>query len=54
MQTATFTVTQPAGAVNQWDNLWTHDYKVTVNPCDGTFDGQRQGVRSGPERLVHR
>lgn len=38
-QTATFTVTQPAGAVGQWDNLWTHDYTVTVNPCDGTFTG---------------
>lgn len=38
-QTATFTVTQPAGAVGQWDNVWTHDYKVTVNPCDGTFTG---------------
>jgi hypothetical protein len=38
-QTAKFTVTQPAGAVGQWDNLWTHDYEVTVNPCDGTFTG---------------
>ena len=38
-QTATFTVTQPAGAVGQWDNVWTHDYEVTVNPCDGTFTG---------------
>ena len=38
-QTATFTVTQPAGAVGQWGNVWTHDYKVTVNPCDGTFTG---------------
>src|SRR3954447_16501280 len=38
-QTATFTVTQPAGQVGQWLNLWTHDYKVTVNPCNGTFMG---------------
>ena len=38
-QTATFTVTQPAGAEGQWDNVWTHDYKVTVNPCDDTFTG---------------
>jgi hypothetical protein len=38
-QTATFTVTQPAGAVGQWDNVWTHSYNVTVNPCDGTFTG---------------
>ncbi len=39
LQTATFTVTQPAGAVGQWDNLWKHDYEVEVNPCDGTFEG---------------
>ena len=38
-QTATFTVTQPAGAEHQWDNLWTHDFTVSVNPCDGTFSG---------------
>ena len=38
-QTATFTVTQPAGQVGQWDNVWTHNYNVTVNPCDGTFTG---------------
>jgi hypothetical protein len=36
--TATFTVTQPAGQVGQWDNVWTHNYTVTVNP-DGTFTG---------------
>jgi hypothetical protein len=36
---ATFTVTQPYGAVGQWLNLWTHDYTVTVNPCDGSFAG---------------
>src|SRR5436190_16975409 len=38
-QTATFTRDSSAGAVGQWDNVWTHDYKVTVNPCDGTFTG---------------
>ena len=38
-QTATFTVSQPAGQVGQWDNVWTHNYNVTVNPCDGTFTG---------------
>jgi hypothetical protein len=38
-QTATFTVTQPYGQVGQWQNVWTHDYTVTVNPCDGTFEG---------------
>jgi hypothetical protein len=35
---ATFTVTQPVGAVSQWENLWTHDYEVTVG-TDGTFTG---------------
>jgi hypothetical protein len=38
-QTAKFTVTQPYGAVGQWQNLWTHNLTVTVNPCDGTFTG---------------
>jgi hypothetical protein len=38
-QTATFTVTQPYGVVGQWTNVWTHDYMVMVNPCDGTFAG---------------
>jgi hypothetical protein len=38
-QTATFTVTQPAGQVGQWGNVWTHDYQVKVNPCNGTFTG---------------
>ena len=39
LQTATFTVTQPAGAVGQWNNLWTHTYTVNVNPCDNSFTG---------------
>jgi hypothetical protein len=47
-QDATFTVTQPAGAYNQWDNLWTHDYTVHVNPCDGTFSGT--GLISGSDQ----
>jgi hypothetical protein len=38
-QTAEFTVTQPYGVVGQWQNLWTHNFTVTVNPCDGTFTG---------------
>jgi hypothetical protein len=38
-QQATFTVTQPYGQVGQWQNLWTHDLTVTVNPCDSTFSG---------------
>ena len=43
--TATFTATQPYGAVDQWDNLWTHNYTVTVNP-DRSFSGD--GAVSGP------
>ena len=38
-QTATFTLTQPRNAESQWNNLWTHDFKVDVNPCDNTFSG---------------
>jgi hypothetical protein len=38
-QTATFTVTQPYGAVGQWKDVWTHTFTVTVNPCDGSFTG---------------
>jgi hypothetical protein len=38
VQTATFTVTQPAGQVGQWGNVWTHDFTVTVN-SDGAFTG---------------
>ena len=47
-QTAAFTVTQPAGQVGQWDNVWTHSYNVTVNPCDGTFTGT--GTVSGHDQ----
>lgn len=44
-QTATFTVTQPAGQWDNWSNVWTHVYTVNFNPCDGTFTGT--GVVSG-------
>ena len=37
--TATFQVTEPAGAVNQWDTVWTHSYTITINPCDNSFTG---------------
>ena len=47
-ETATFTVTQPAGAYHQWDNVWTHSFNVTVNPCDSTFTGD--GVISGSDQ----
>jgi hypothetical protein len=36
--TVTFTVTEPAGAEHQFDNVWTHTYTVTVQP-DGKFVG---------------
>jgi hypothetical protein len=38
-QTATFTVKQPRGSTGQFNNIWKHDFKVTVNPCDSTFTG---------------
>jgi hypothetical protein len=46
-QTATFTVTEPAGAVDQWTSVWTHSYTVTVNPCDNTFTGAAP-AQTGP------
>src|SRR4051794_8469736 len=45
---ATFTVTQPAGAENQWDHVWTHEITVTINP-DGTFTGN--GIESGADQM---
>lgn len=38
-QTATFTVTQPRLVNHQFNTVYTHDIKVTVNPCDNTFTG---------------
>jgi len=38
-QQVKFTVTQPYGQVGQWQNVWTHDLTVTLNPCDNTFTG---------------
>jgi hypothetical protein len=38
-QSATFTATQPANEYNQWNRLWTRDFTITTNPCDGTFTG---------------
>ena len=47
-QTATFTTTQPAGEFSQFGNVWTHNYKVSVNPCDNTFSGT--GVETGHDQ----
>src|SRR3954471_14901402 len=47
--TATFTATQPANGYHQWDNLWTHDYTVIVQP-DGSFVGT--GVVNGHDSLT--
>jgi hypothetical protein len=38
-QSMTITAVQPEGAVGQWQNVWTHTYNVTLNPCDGSFSG---------------
>jgi hypothetical protein len=42
--TATFTMTQPANEYRQWENVWTHDFTVTVN-ADHTFSGT--GIQTG-------
>jgi len=36
---ATFTVTNPYAQAGQWNDVWTHNYTVTVNPEDGSFAG---------------
>jgi hypothetical protein len=36
---ATFTVTNPYTQAGQWNDVWTHNYTVTVNPEDGSFAG---------------
>lgn len=38
-ETATFTALQPRNAISQYDQVWKHDFKVTINPCDNTFTG---------------
>jgi len=37
--TAKFTVLQPKDTITQWDNVWNHDFKVTVNADNNTFIG---------------
>jgi hypothetical protein len=36
--------------VRSGDNVWTHTYNVTLNPCDGSFSGvgSQVGTISGP------
>jgi hypothetical protein len=46
VKTATFTMIQPANAYEQWSNVWTHDFTVTVN-ADNTFNGT--GVQNGTD-----
>ncbi len=36
--TTTFTVTEPANAEHQFENVWTHTYTVTIQ-ADGSFVG---------------
>ena len=49
-QSMTITAVQPEGAVGQWQNIWTHTYNVTLNPCDGSFSGigSLSGTLNGP------
>ncbi len=46
VKTATFTMIQPANAYEQWSNVWTHDFTVTVAD-DNTFSGT--GVQTGKD-----
>ena len=39
MQSMTITAVQPEDRYHQWDDVWTHTYNVTLNPCDGSFSG---------------
>jgi subtilase family serine protease len=50
MQSLTLTAVQPEGAVGQWQNVWTHTYTATLNPCDGSFSGtgSMTGTQNGP------
>jgi hypothetical protein len=47
MQTMTFTATQPKDVYGQWQDVWTHTYSVTLNPCDGSFVGGGTAVGTG-------
>jgi hypothetical protein len=46
-QTATFTVLQPRNTVGQYNDVWTHNYNVTINPCDNTFSGTGDVTANG-------
>ena len=50
MQTMTITAVQPEDEYRQWDDVWTHTYNVTLNPCDGSFTGigSQVGDINGP------
>jgi hypothetical protein len=45
--TATFNVLQPRNAVGQYNDVWTHNYTVTINPCDNTFSGRGEVTANG-------
>ena len=49
-QSMTITAVQPEGAVGQFNNVWTHTYNVTLNPCDNSFSGTGalKGTINGP------
>ena len=51
-QTATFSVLQPRNTVGQYNDVWTHNYKVTINPCDNTFSGTGEVTANGSGPVV--
>ena len=38
-QSMTITAVQPKDTVGQFNDVWTHTYTLTLNPCDGSFTG---------------
>jgi hypothetical protein len=46
-QSMTITAVQPKDEYGQWNDVWTHTYKVTLNPCDNSFTGTGEAVGTG-------
>jgi len=49
--TATFTVNQPRGTTHQFDDVWRHEFTVTVN-ADGTFEGTGETFNNGDSNII--
>jgi hypothetical protein len=57
-QSMTITAVQPKDVYGQWNDVWTHTYNVTLNPCDnsfsgvGTLSGTLNGLVPGTETIT--